>query len=151
MKKSMIVTQCVDTGAAPPHETLAPTIERQRAVSELLRQAYAPCSAEPPQLAFLAQRVLAQAQARPAPGAGGRAWAALRSFFGVHPLWAWSSASAAAALIALLAVVPALHTAQAAPPPVRSFVIYQLSDGSGFIRMLEYEQVSAQESSYDQS
>jgi len=150
MKTHTLITQCVDSCAPPSHAALARTVEQQRALSALLRQAYAHAAPEPPQLAFLAQRVIARAKAQPQPPLA-RAWSAVRAFFGLHPLWAWSSASAAAALAFALAALPLVQRTSAAPAPVRSFVIYQLPSGGGFIRMLEYEQTSNEETSNDQS
>lgn len=150
MKTSSLVTQCVDNGTLPPRQALARTVAQQRALSDLLRQAYSTTSAEPPELAFLAQRVIARAHAQPLPPLA-RVWLALRAFFAFHPAFAWSSAGAAVACAIALAVLPLARTSLATPQPVRSFVIYQLSDGSGFIRMVEYEQSTPQETGHDQS
>lgn len=150
MKTSTLVTHCVDNGMPPPHPALEHTVHQQKALSALLRQAYADIPADPPQLAFLAQRVLARAKARPLPPFA-RAWLAVRAFVSSHPLFAWSSASAAAAFLLALAALPLARSSQAAPQPVHSFVIYQLPGGSTFIRMLEYEQTTSQESGHDHS
>lgn len=150
MKTSTLVTQCVDNGTPPPRQALEHTVAQQRALSHLLRQAYTTTPSEPPQLAFLAQRVIARAKAQPLPPFA-RAWLALRAFFAFHPAFAWSSAGAAVAFALALVVLPFARTSHATPQPVRSFVIYQLPDGSGFIRMVEYQQSTSQESGHDQS
>ncbi|MCX7847454.1 MAG: hypothetical protein N2595_05460 [bacterium] len=153
MNTRSVVTKAVDSGSTPPRPELAEQVLQHRRVSALIREAYAPHfppSHEPPALAFLAQRVLARAHAQPPPPLA-RTWLALRTFFIHRPAYAWASTFALSALLLPLLFLPAFRSHRPPPAPVRSFVIYQLPDGSAFIRTLDYEPVSSQESSHDRS
>jgi hypothetical protein len=130
-----------DSRDLPPD--ISADVAAHRRVAALVRTA---CASEPsaPRLAFLGERVLANARERSARHslAGlAEAWRA----FSRRPLLAYGSTLS----VLVIAVAAALFTSRlsssAEATQMGSFVIYQTDDGNAFVRYFDYQEANQRE------
>jgi hypothetical protein len=134
------ITRWVDgarDAALPPRQ--AATAQRQATVSALVQRALA-APVPDHKLLFMAERVIARAQAAPA-----EPWYRSMAAAVVRPmLFAVATAAVLAAVIVVTYSTPSARKALGlGPSRVRSFVIYRAADGQPVSHNIEYRRVTS--------
>jgi len=139
------IVECVDgslNGNSLPGDA-ARKVQAHQRVAHLVRDA---CSVAPGdnRLAFLGQRVIAEARRRPQETLLARiaeAWSAFVS----HPLLAYGSFASVLIVVIAAAFMMSRLTGTVEAARMQSFVIYQTDDGNAFVRYFDYREVTEPE------
>jgi hypothetical protein len=139
------IVECVDgnddSRALPADD--ARKVEAHQRISGLVRSA---CAVKPgdARLAFLAQRVIANAGTHPREDLLARLARGWRTFVS-RPLLAYGSFASVLIVVIAVALTMSRLTGSAQAARMESFVIYQTDDGNAFVRYFDYREVTEPE------